>query len=290
MKDAIKEKFVLLLLNDGCKVEGVLIRIDKEKLVILLEKGKFIDANGNEETFDRREIAKGDIKEIRLVDEKEKPKEIPQQQVTTEQPNLSIKDNKPNDFASPFNSIPLSIQQKYQKDHNKYESNGFFDTLTISNNKDNYKEIKTYNEKNKETFNLDDNYNDGGNKGGRWKYNNNRSGRGGNQRGGRNYGQNKNSGYGNNYQGGYNNQGGQNHYNNNKNNNNNNTNNSYYNQNNYSQSNHFGVKQDISVYSNDVNYGFKGGDNKKYNKNYYKESDLESSKNERSVYDKETYN
>lgn len=282
MKDQTKEKIVLLTLNDNTKVEGILIKIDKENLKIILEKGKITNAEGKLEVFEKTEIKKQDIKEIRLVEEKDKPKdqEIKQQsgpnEVSLSQQNntnsnsnttntpLDISNNnkesdktgssKPSSSTA-FSAIPLNIQEKYTNDNSKYDKKGFFDDLVIANNKENYKDVKTYNEKNKETFGLDDNYVDNeGKRGGRGyrkkgnRGNNNRGGRGGgNYRGG--YGNNHNNNF---YQnsGGY---GGFYYHNNNNNYNNNNNNNNYGGN---SQSSHFGVKSsEYSVYSN--NTGFK---------------------------------
>lgn len=152
-----KERIILLLLHDGTKIEGVLIKIDKENLKMILERGKVIKEN-TEEPFEKLEVSKKDIKEIRVLEEKEvvkketKKEEAKQEEVKKE----STTDSKTTENA--FSSIPLNLQQKYQTSEGKYDKGGFFDALTISNNKDNFKEARTYNEKNKETFGLDENY------------------------------------------------------------------------------------------------------------------------------------
>lgn len=174
MKDQGKDKIVLLTLNDNSKLEGVLIKIDKENLKIILENGKLTDPNGKVETFEKSEIFKKDIKEIRLVEEKDRPKEEKEEKIETKIPD-STNEN------SAFNAIPMNIQEKYLDESSKYEKGGFFDGLTISNNKDNYKDVRTYNERNKETFGLDDTHYNNGNKRGqrrvrRGGYHSNRGG------------------------------------------------------------------------------------------------------------------
>lgn len=300
MKDQVKEKIVLLTLNDNKKLEGVLIKIDKENLKIILEKGKETSTDGSVKAFDKAEIFKKDIKEIRLVEEKEKPKEIETPTSVNKQEKPEIKNTE-----DTFNAIPLNIQEKYQNDNAKYDKDGFFDGLTISNNKDNYKEIKTYNEKNKETFGIDDTYegnrrgrggnNRRGKRGGYYghnNYNNNNNYRG---RGGYgNYNNNNSRGeYGNNnnqshYNNGYNNYNNYNHnrgghghsgygnYNNNYNNSNNGYNNGYNNYNhnnnnsNYNNNNNFyshsqyGIKSE-TVYNKGNNSGFNNNNNNNSN-------------------------
>lgn len=161
MKDN-KEKIVLLTLNDNSKVEGILIKIDKENLKIILDNGKITFSNGTVETFTKREISKSDIKEIRLIEEKEKEKE-------KEKIDQEKKESKP----ILFNEIPLNIQEKYAKEGSKYNKDGFFDSLTISNNTDNLKEIRTYNDKNTDTFGAESNHFKGSWTNRKKKYNNN---------------------------------------------------------------------------------------------------------------------
>jgi len=312
MKDQTKEKIVLLTLNDNTKLEGVLIKIDKENLKIILGKGFITNTDGTTVSFEKTEIFKKDIREIRLVEEKEKPKEQEKTPDTSNDVNNKSPNNNNNNTinktedsveigkgSTTFSAIPMNIQEKYQNSNSKYEKDDFFDGLTINNNKENYKEIRTYNEKNKETFQLDDTYLDNGNKKGQKNYNyrkrrgGNRGGRGGYQGGG--YHGNHQGGYGGGYRGGYNNHNNNNNFNNNNNdynnyqnnnynkfnpgnynNNNNNNNNNYYgnNNNNYHQgsynnhsshqSNQFGVKSDMSVYSG--NTGYTGKEHSVYDK------------------------
>lgn len=250
MTESNKERIILLVLHNGTRVEGVLIKIDKENLKMILEKGKVIKEGSADEPFDKIEISKKDIKEIRVLEEKEikkeqpKPEEPEKEVIVKPQQGTTVTVN--NDSA--FNSIPLNIQQQYAHDSRKYEKGDFFDGLTISNNRDNYKDIRTYNEKNKETFSLEDNYvhhsnyrkrrgghggvNSGHHQGG-YGGNNHRGGRGGgypqHQRGGRG------SYRGNNYNSNYNSQS----------------------HGSYTQSNHYGVKNESSSsYSNEVSYGY----------------------------------
>ena len=104
MKDSAKEKIVLLLLNNNSKIEGILIRIDKENLKIILEKGKITDADGNVELFEKTEVSKKDIKEIRLIEEKEKKEEVQTIVKTVE------KKEETTDTKTSFGSIPMNIQ------------------------------------------------------------------------------------------------------------------------------------------------------------------------------------
>ena len=349
MKNKTKEKIVLLTLNDNTKLEGVLIKIDKENLKIILGKGFITNTDGKTVSFEKTEIFKKDIREIRLVEEKEKPKEQEKVQENTSN-NVVNKENTNNTViktddkteelgkGDTFGAIPMNIQERYQNSNSKYDRDDFFDGLTISNNKENYKEIRRYNENNKETFALDDTYLDngnkigeknhnyrkrrGGNRGGRGGYqgggyHGNRGGFGGNRGGyggGYNNHNNNNSNYGghqgnNNYQGNNNsNYQGNNNYNkfnpgNHGNNNNNNNSNYHGNNNNHSsnyrgnnnshrggyennnhrggyennnhrggydnnhsthQSNQFGVKSDMSVYSG--NTGYTGKEHSVYEK------------------------
>lgn len=254
MTESNKEKVILLVLHNGSKVEGILIKIDKENLKMILERGKIIKENCSDEAFDKIEISKKDIKEIRVLEEKEIKKEQPKlkpqetEKVQIAKPQVVTTSSVNND--STFNSIPLSIQQQYAHDSSKYEKGDFFDGLTISNNRDNYKDIRTYNEKNKETFNLDDNYvhhssyrkrrggHGGGNNGGHHQgggYHQNGRGNGYRGRGG--YNQTSRGGRGSNRGGNYNN--------------------NYNSQGGYLQSNHYGVKnENSSTYPNEVSYGY----------------------------------
>lgn len=212
MKDSSKERIIMLLLHDGTKIEGVLVKIDKENLKMILERGKVIKTNPDSvEEFAKMDVSKKDIKEIRVLEEKEKPKtpKKEEKETTGEVKEESKKEEGKSETKeeSTFNSIPKDIQEKYQKDGSKYQKTGFFDDLNIINNRDNYKDIRTYNEKNKETFGIDDtrevSYK-------RKKYGGGRGGRGG--RGG--YGNNNRGGY-QGYRGGRG--GGNNQYNNNQN-------------------------------------------------------------------------
>lgn len=181
MKDG-KEKYVILLLNDGSKVEGNLIRIDKENLKIVLENGRKSPVDGEISTFEKAEVSKSDIKEVRMVDQPERV-EKPSEEKNPEKPEMT---EIPQDESSSFNAIPMNIQKKYQIEASKYEKDGFFDSLTLDNNKnDNFRDTRTYNDKNKETFGIEDSYDDNrrgrgkrGGRGGRGGYRGDRGNRG----------------------------------------------------------------------------------------------------------------
>ena len=152
-----EEKQVIVELNNGQKVCGTLIKVDKINLKMILENVKK-EIDGKEETFDKLEINKSDIKELKLVHFEMKPEE------------------KQNINAIPENKIPQN-KENMQKAYDKNES--FFDKLTSMTHPEARNESKNYNQKNKDTFNLseEDKNNNKGNK--KDYYNNNNRGRGG---------------------------------------------------------------------------------------------------------------
>ncbi len=181
-----EEKQVIVELNNGQKVYGTLIKVDKINLKMILENVKQ-EIDGKEETFDKLEINKSDIKELKLVHFEMKPEE------------------KQNINAIPENKIPQN-KENMQKAYDKNES--FFDKLTSMTHPEARNESKNYNQKNKDTFNLseEDKNNNKGNK--KYYYNNNNRGRGGyknyhNNRG--KYNNNYNNNNINNNRSGYNN-------------------------------------------------------------------------------------
>ena len=181
-----EEKQVIVELNNGQKVCGTLIKVDKINLKMILENVKK-EIDGKEETFDKLEINKSDIKELKLVHFEMKPEE------------------KQNINAIPENKIPQN-KENMQKAYDKNES--FFDKLTSMTHPEARNESKNYNQKNKDTFNLseEDKNNNKGNK--KYYYNNNNRGRGGyknyhNNRG--KYNNNYNNNNINNNRSGYNN-------------------------------------------------------------------------------------
>ena len=193
------KKYVIVELNDGFKVEGVLTDVDKTNFTIhITEATKYrFDEKGNNipEKLNSSElnISKADIKEVKLVQwdqlSSQKPsinnpiptqvKSQPIQQIQTNQQYPSSQQIQSN--QSPYGSLP---QQQNLPANNgiKYEKGGFFDQLGTMNNRDTVRETIRDNEKNKETFNLPDNYNSGSQRGG--GYNNNRRGGRGQRRGG----------------------------------------------------------------------------------------------------------
>ena len=180
-----EEKQVIVELNNGQKVRGTLIQVDKINLKMILENVKQ-EVNGKEETLDKLEINKSDIKELKLVHFEMK---------TEEKQNIN---------AIPENKIPQN-QENTQKAYDKNES--FFDKLTSMTNPEARNESKNYNQKNKDTFNLTEQ--DKSNQNKKYYHNNNNRGRGYNK-----YHNNKG-------RGGYNNNNYNKNYNNNYNNNNN---------------------------------------------------------------------
>jgi small nuclear ribonucleoprotein (snRNP)-like protein len=201
---------VIIDLKNGNKCEGILVNIDKERMLINLSNAKRItiaeDGSTKEESFPKLEISKEDIKEVKIVqfEAKEEPKK-----------------------EQNANAIPQNLQNKAEETYNKNRSynkgDDFFDGLTPMSNMDARNESIKYNDKNCETFDLDKNAmqdnNYRGRGGGRGRGN-----RGGYNRRGGNYNNNyQNNNYHNNRpnhyqqsQGGYNN----NYHNNNYHNNN----------------------------------------------------------------------
>ena len=176
-----EEKQVIVELNNGEKVRGTLINVDKINLKMILNNVKQ-EIDGKEVTKDKLEINKSDIKEIKLVHFEMKSEE------------------KHNINAIPENKIPLN-KENTQKAYDKNES--FFDNLTSMTHPEARNESKNYNQKNKDTFNLNeqDKKDKGNNK---YYNNNNHRGRGGFKNYYNNRGKyNNNKGYNNNYYGNF---------------------------------------------------------------------------------------
>jgi len=160
---------VIVDLKNGSKCEGILANIDKINMKINITNAKRFDEsseNPNEEFFETLEINKEDIKEVKLVhyEQKEEKKNV-----------NAIPENKAMDMESD------KKDNKYNKD------SSFFDNLSYMSNVEAKNESIRYNDKNKETFNLQDNE-DGGHSRGNYRGrrgNNNRGGYRGNNRGGR---------------------------------------------------------------------------------------------------------
>lgn len=196
---------VIIELKSGTKCEGVLVNIDKEKMLIRLSNAKRIsvgeDGKAKEESFANLEIAKDEIKEVKIVQFEPSA-------------NQEAKKSEPAQSAN-LNAIPQNLQnsalnaQNTGKTYDKTDS--FFDALTPMTNKDAQYESIRYNDKNCETFDLPKGAGGSGNYDNATSYG---SRRGGQRRGGNRGG----------YRGGYNN-----YRNNNYNNYNQNPNNNYYN-------------------------------------------------------------
>ena len=215
-----EEKQVIVELNNGEKVRGTLINVDKINLKMILNNVKQ-EIDGKEVTKDKLEINKSDIKEIKLVHFEMKSEE------------------KHNINAIPENKIPQN-KENTQKAYDKNES--FFDNLTSMTHPEARNESKNYNQKNKDTFNLNeqDKKDKGNNK---YYNNNNHRGRGG-------------------YNKYYNNRGGYNNYKNNR---------GRYNNNNYNYGNNRGKYNNNKGYNNNYygNFRGRGKRGKGYNNNNY---------------------
>lgn len=238
---------VIIELKSGTKCEGVLVSIDKEKMLIKLSNAKRTlqgeDGKPKEESFANLEIAKDEIKEVKIVQFEPSA-------------NQETKKSEPSQSAN-LNAIPQNLQNNALttndnqiKTYDKTDS--FFDALTPMTNKDAQYESIRYNDKNCETFDLPPG---SGNYDGSSSYGNRRGGqRRGGYRGGYSRGGYNNNNYRNNN---YNNNGGYGENNGYPNNNFNNGNSSYQNPNN--NSNFYG-NQGGSGYPNN-NYNANNGSN-----------------------------
>lgn len=137
---------VIIDLKNGNKCEGILVNIDKERMVINLSNAKRItikeDGSTNEESFPKLEISKEDIKEVKIV--QFEAKEELQQKKEVQTNNL--------------NAIPQNLQENAEIAYNKSRSynkgDDFFDGLTPMSNQDAKNESIRYNDKNCETFDM----------------------------------------------------------------------------------------------------------------------------------------
>jgi len=135
---------VIIDLKNGNKCEGILVNIDKERMVINLSNAKRIilsgDGSTKEESFPKLEISKEDIKEVKIV--QFEPKEEKKEQTANN--NL--------------NAIPQNLQENaeiaYNKNRSYNKGDSFFDGLTPMTNMDAKNESIRYNDKNCETFDL----------------------------------------------------------------------------------------------------------------------------------------
>ena len=134
-----EQKQVIVELQNGDKCEGVLANIDKVNLKILLVNAKKTPSSdpSKPESFEKLEINKGDIKEIKVI----------QFEVKTE-----AKEEQSNINAIPEDKKPVNVHGAKTKGYDKNES--FFDTLSGMTHPEARQESKNYNDKNKDTFNL----------------------------------------------------------------------------------------------------------------------------------------
>merc|ERR1712151_1401328 len=96
---------VIIELKNGNKCEGILVNIDKERMVINLSNAKRItildDGSKKEESFPKLEISKEDIKEVKIV--QFEPKEEPQQKKEAQTNINAIPQNLQNDAEIAYN-------------------------------------------------------------------------------------------------------------------------------------------------------------------------------------------
>jgi len=199
-----KKNYLIVETKDGAKYHGIYVSKDIQRQIITLSEVKKIFEE-KEEGLPMVEITKDSIASINIIDIRP-----------------------PKDNIHNFNEIPEN--KKNVVDENKLSNiekaydkskDDFFDNLKSMTNPEAIKESKVYNKKNRDTFNLPENYNDNDYNLNNWRGNRrgNVRGRGGNRgnrgrNGYNNYYNNYNNNYNNNYKNNYNN------YNNNYNNNN----------------------------------------------------------------------
>jgi len=184
---------VIIQLKSGTKCEGILVSIDKERMLIKLLNAKRIsiseDGKYTEESFPDLEIAKEEIKEVKIVQFEPQDAKKPE-----------------NGQGTSINAIPQNFQSNALRNQNTVKTydktDSFFDALKPMTNTDAQYDSMRYNDKNCETFDLPKGTENVGNYDNRSSFGNRRGGfgRGGNRGG---------------YRGGY-----HNYHNNNYNNNN----------------------------------------------------------------------
>jgi small nuclear ribonucleoprotein (snRNP)-like protein len=202
---------VIIEMKSGTKCEGLLVSIDKEKMLIKLSNAKRTmqseDGKTKEETFLNLDIAKDEIKEVKIVQFESFVDQDLKKGEAAQSDNL--------------NAIPQNLQncmlnnQDQGKIYDKTDS--FFDALKPMTNKDAQYESFRYNDKNCETFDLPKNAMNGGNFDGSYGNRGRGARRGGNRGGYRRGYQNYNNNYSNNNNN-YNQNPNNNFYNNNHNN------------------------------------------------------------------------
>lgn len=170
---------IIELKTNGTKCEGILVNIDKERMLIKLSSAKRIslreDGTPKEESFPELEIAKDEIKEVKIVQFE------PQSDSTTKKPE--------NNEGASLNTIPQNLQNNALSEQNSAKTydktDSFFDALKPMTNKEAQYESIRYNDKNCETFDLPKGTGYSGNYENRSGYGNRRGGqrRGGNRGG-----------------------------------------------------------------------------------------------------------
>ena len=131
------DKYIIVITKDDIKYSGKLEIVDKVNSKLILSKvTKSIQ--GIEESIDKIEIPRNDIKELRT-------------------PELS---NNKTEEEQNFNAIPdnkISNESESNNLNKAYDKNkDFFDSLKPMTNPEAKQESKNYNQKNKDTFDLSD--------------------------------------------------------------------------------------------------------------------------------------
>ena len=132
------DKYIIVITKDDIKYSGKLEIVDKVNSKLILSKVTKTFQNV-EESLEKIEIPRNDIKELR----------------TSELPNTKT-ENEQNFNAIPENKI--SNESENNNLNKAYDNKkDFFDNLRPMTNPELKQESKTYNQKNKDTFNLNDN-------------------------------------------------------------------------------------------------------------------------------------
>ena len=173
-----KQNILIVETKDGAKYQGIFVSKDIKKQIITLANVKKT-FQGKEETFPTIEITKDIIERINIIDFRPPREDIHNFNEIPESKKNVVDENK-----------LANVEKAYDK-----SKDDFFDNLKPMTNPEAKKESRNYNQKNKDTFNLQENDNEDNQRG--WKNRGNRRGYGQGGRGG--YGRGNRGGYNNNY-------------------------------------------------------------------------------------------
>ena len=171
-----KQNILIIETKDGAKYQGIFVSKDIKKQIITLANVKKT-FQGKEESIPNIEITKDNIERINIIDFRPPKEDIHNFNEIPQNKKSVVDENK-----------LANVEKAYDK-----SKDDFFDHLKPMTNPEAKKESRNYNQKNKDTFNLPENYYDDNQR--EWKNRGNRRG----------YGQRGRGGYGRGNRGGYNN-------------------------------------------------------------------------------------